>query len=245
MFNWSIYGVLSFFCYTLVSASIVVVVIYRICDDKDSIIVNPEALNVARKKFFVLMKSLCAEEEKFTLNSEDMKKPADRNDPEVQVLIKAITEEFQGYDTDGESSGELDKHAVFEMLRTPGVNHGPSFLENLFRLIDTDGNGKVSLEEYMDWKLDMWKFKKDEEEKKNRMILRTFWMIAKEGSKDGDDLSTLQGVSRKQFIAKLKKLDSKLNEGELRQLFHDFDKDRNGFISLKDFTDSAVLLTDA
>lgn len=107
MFNWSIYGVLSFFGYTLVSASIVVLVIYRNNLDYNK---NTEALNVARKKFFVLMKSLCVEEEKL------MKKPADRNDPEVQALIKAITEEFQGYDTDDESSGNLSIFKTFSSI---------------------------------------------------------------------------------------------------------------------------------
>lgn len=147
---------------------------------------------------------------------------------------------FKRFDTNGD--GLLSFDELRELLMTIGLD--PREVPVLFRKIDTDRDGKVDCQEFLNW---VWDEQSDWQEKligsvatAKRALLRIDHTLQSQGARL-EDLFRQEALSRPDYmlkqdvIAMMKKYDQMLTDETLESAFTLFDWDGNGGVDLNEF----------
>lgn len=129
------------------------------------------------------------------------------------------------YEINRDGSGFIDPTELKEVARRLGNPLSDKQLKELFRTIDTDKNGKISAEEFVDWIQD--------EQSKNdvkRYFHATATKIFEDIDTDGSGF-----LDKEELKAVTVRLGEDFTDKEIRKIFKAMDTDKDGKVSLEEF----------
>lgn len=162
---------------------------------------------------------------KLKMNKNTEKKKMDINmlDPLIKKEAEEITELFDYYDSN--KSGKMDKVELNDFMTTMGLSLSTKEMEELFLLLDTNSDGTISKDEYLQWYFDTFR---------NLSSHRELIEVAKELFRNVD-VDNSGEVSVVEFQDFLTRMNSGLSMEEIVSFFNDFDEDVSGSISIDEF----------
>jgi Ca2+-binding EF-hand superfamily protein len=145
---------------------------------------------------------------------------------DMDAKFKAsITNVFTLYDVSGD--GHLDYDEFFAFLNTLGQDPSEDTVKSLMRILDSDGNETVSLEEFLQW---MWL--QETSDSKDYDLPEVAQHIFKLFDSDGTG-----HVTPSEMGATMKKLGVKVDDHELSLLIGELDKSGDNQICVNEFLD--------
>eukprot|EP00092_Neocalanus_flemingeri_P015728 GFUD01017026.1.p1 GENE.GFUD01017026.1~~GFUD01017026.1.p1 ORF type:complete len:166 (-),score=59.46 GFUD01017026.1:227-724(-) len=121
-------------------------------------------------------------------------------------------------------SGDLSFNEFQQAVDEMGMDLEAKKVQNLFRQVDTDGNGKVDFEEFL--KLMKHKQKKTATKESEDPNMQIFQMFDKDGS---------GSLSSQEWLEVMNLMGLKTTKEEAAQLFSSVDKNGDGRIGLQEF----------
>lgn len=124
------------------------------------------------------------------------------------------------------SGDHMTRDDIKQILSKVGLEHNENALKNIISILDTDGDGKISKDEFFDWYADILYEDCDMTNTERAKFL--FKMF----DKDGDESITVG-----EFKESLDALDLGFTVDEIGEIVQEIDEDGNGVICVKEFED--------
>ncbi|KAH3859227.1 calmodulin-A-like isoform X2 [Dreissena polymorpha] len=156
-----------------------------------------------------------------TIKPEDQKGQKDRVDPNqlTEEQIAELKEAFSLFDKDGD--GDISTKELGTVMRSLGQNPSDQELEDMIREVDTDGNGSIEFDEFL--QMMARKMKETDTEEEIKEAFKIF-------DKDGDGL-----ISPAELRGVMTNLGEKLTDEEVEEMMKEADLDGDNMISYDEF----------
>mmetsp|Transcript_21616 Transcript_21616/g.66061 ORF Transcript_21616/g.66061 Transcript_21616/m.66061 type:complete len:689 (-) Transcript_21616:1339-3405(-) len=151
---------------------------------------------------------------------------SDKVEGAITPQVEDVSSIFNLYDAD--NSGFIDIDEMEQLLLSLGTNLSHAQLERMYRLVDTDGDGKVSKEEFTAWHL----VETTAEETRHvtpRSLAEDLFSLF---DQDEDGAITIE-----QFKEGLDRFNANLSLDEVASLVRDLDQDGDGKVNIQEFSD--------